>query len=212
MHKKLMLLVLVFLLVGCSEIRSDNSDYIGLVKNCLNKNVNTNEVSLGYRYYVPKGVHKIRDYDYNQAFKFGDNYIYLYVDIVSYFYKKDIKIDDNGDYFRNINYNGNKGYIKVNKKDDKYLVDILYHYSKVEFYADKNSLSKLITVSSIILNSVRYNDVVIERVLEGDLGRFSEFTYSLDKPEDTGNNFSQYLEEYVQKEEKENKNEQLPDE
>jgi hypothetical protein len=40
------------------------------------------------------------------------------------------------------------------------------------------------------------------------LGQFSEFTYEVEKPESANSNFSQYLEEYVQKEE----TEQLPDE
>ena len=50
---------------------------------------------------------------------------------------------------------------------------------------------------------------VIEKILEGDLGQFSEFAYEVEKPEGASSNFSQYLEEYVQKEEN---FEQLPDE
>ena len=45
------------------------------------------------------------------------------------------------------------------------------------------------------------------------MGQFSEFTYEVDKPEGASHNFSQYLEEYVQKDEEEIENtEQLPDE
>ena len=50
---------------------------------------------------------------------------------------------------------------------------------------------------------------IIEKILEGNLGEFSEFNYELDKPENASSNFSQILEEYVQKEET---NEILPDE
>ena len=50
---------------------------------------------------------------------------------------------------------------------------------------------------------------MIEKVLEGDLGQFSEFTYEVKKPDGASSNFSQYLEEYVQKEDE---TEQLPDE
>ena len=71
----------------------------------------------------------------------------------------------------------------------------------------------MITLSSIILNSIKYNNKVIEKVLARDFGEFSELTYKVDKPEDASNNFSQYLEEYVQKEKKENnEKEQIPDE
>ena len=73
------------------------------------------------------------------------------------------------------------------------------------------NLSKMVTLSSIILNSITYNDRVIEKVLEGNLGEFSEFTYEVKKPDGSSSNFSQYLEEYVQKEEQ-RKKEELPDE
>ena len=62
-----------------------------------------------------------------------------------------------------------------------------------------------------MLNSITYNDTVIEKVLEGNLGEFSEFTYEVKKPDGSSSNFSQYLEEYVQKEEQ-RKKEKLPDE
>ena len=39
----------------------------------------------------------------------------------------------------------------------------------------------------------------IEKILDGDFGQFSEFTYEVDKPEGSSSNFSQYLEENVQK-------------
>ena len=108
--------------------------------------------------------------------------------------------------------NGNKkGYIKIEQEGDTYFVSIVYHYSKIEFYSDLNHLNKLITLSSVILNSITYNDTVIEKVLEGNLGEFSEFTYEVKKPDGSSSNFSQYLEEYVQKEEQ-RKKEKLPDE
>ena len=62
------------------------------------------------------------------------------------------------------------------------------------------------------MNSIDYNQNVIEKILEGDLGQFSEFTYEVDKPEGASSSFSQYLEEYVQKEEEEEPTEQLPSE
>ena len=69
----------------------------------------------------------------------------------------------------------------------------------------------MVTLSSIILNSITYNDRVIEKILEGNLGEFSEVTYEIKKPDGASSNFSQYLEEYVQKEEQQKK-EDLPDE
>ena len=211
MHKKILLICLIFLLVGCKKMES-NENYIEFVNNCLNDKHMTNEVSLGYQYYVPKGVRKVRDYDYNQVFLVDDFTMYLYVDIISYFYqeKQTSNREINGDYYyQPIEYQGKTGYLRIVQQDEDYFVTIEYHYSKIEVYTSKESLSKVITMASIILNSIDYNDTVIEKVLEGDLGQFSEFTYEVDKPDDASSNFSQFLEEYVQKEEEK---EQLPGE
>ncbi len=214
MHKKLILVVLVFLLIGCKKLE-DSNNYIEFVDNCLGSHNVTNEVALGYKYYMPRGVKKERDYDYNQVFIAQGEYIYLYVDVISYFYKKDIQLkDSNSFYYNPIIYNNKKGYIKIDEVDNKYFVNIVYNYSKIEFFVKKEKLTTMITLSSIILNSIEYNDVVIEKVLQGDLGKFSEFNYELEKPDNASSNFSQYLEEYVQKEDEkdETETEKLPDE
>lgn len=211
MRKKVLIIFLLFLLVGCKKIDNNNGNYIELVNNCLNDLEITNNVSLGYKYYVPRGVKKVKDFDYNQIFLIEDSRVYLYVDIISYFYDKELKVinSDGAFYYQQINYNDKKGYIKIDSKEnDEYEVSIVYNYAKLEFYTSYENMSKMITMSSIILNSIEYNDTVIEKILEGDLGQFSEFTYEVDKPEDANSNFTQYLEEYVQKEE----TEQLPGE
>lgn len=213
MHKKLLLICLIFLLIGCKKIENDDN-YITLINDCFNDNYITNKVSTGYKYYVPRGVKKVRDYDYNQVFLVDDSYMYLYVDIISYFYKREIKNvqTDDAYYYQPINYNENTGYIKIVQSEEIYYVTMLYHYSKIEVYTTKENLNKIVMLSSIILNSINYNDNVIEKVLDGDLGKFSEFTYEVEKPDGASNNFSQFLEEYVQKEEEVEKKEQLPDE
>lgn len=211
MYKKLLLICFVLLLCGCRRL-DDNVQYIDFVNNCLNDKYMSNDVSLGYQYYVPRGVRKIHDYDYNQVFFAYDSFIYLYVDIISYYYQKNLKYVETGNefYFEKIDHDGKNGYLKIEKNANGYLVTILYHYSKVEVFTSEDNLDKLVTIGAIILNSIEYNDVVIKKVLEGNLGEFAEFTYEVDKPEGAGSNFSQYLEEFVQKEEK--KEEELPDE
>ena len=212
MHKKVLLVCLTFLLVGCTRVDGVD-DYISLVNDCLVDRAVTNDVSLGYKFYVPRGVRKIRDYDYNQVFLVDNTSIYLYVDIVSYFYKKDLVYskDEKSTYYKKIKHNNEVGSFELCENDGIYFVKMVYHYSKIEFYTDKEHLNKVITLSSIILNIIDYKDKVIEKVLEGSFGEFSELNYEVDKPVDASNDFSQYLEEYVQKEKKEQKD-KLPDE
>ena len=209
MAKKKLIICLLFLLLGCKRI-DNNNNYIEYVYNCLNNTNITNNVSKGYKYYVPKGIKKIHDYDYNQVFLNKETKIYLYVDIISYFYNKELVLEkkDNSYYYQEFKNNKN-GYIQIEIVDDKYYTTIIYNYAKIEFLSNKDDLSKNITLSTIILNSIKYNNSIIEKILEGNLGEFSEFNYELDKPENASSNFSQILEEYVQKEET---NEILPDE
>ena len=210
MHKRMILIFCLLLLSGCKQINNDDK-YIEKVYNCLGERNITNDVSLGYKYYVPKGVKKIKDYDYNQIFLIDDCYLYLYVDIISFFHEKELqKPSDNVEYYYEaFNRNEKKGYILIDNSDGQYYLSIVYNYSKIEGYVSKEKINKIITLSSIILNSIEYNQAVIEKILEGDLGQFSEFAYEVEKPEGASSNFSQYLEEYVQKEEN---TEQLPDE
>ena len=210
MHKKMLLIGFTFLLVGCARIDNPN-DYMTLVNRCLSDNPITNEVSLGYKYYLPKGVRKTRDYNYNQVFLTSNDSMYLYVDIISYYYKKELKYEENEKsiYYEKIEGNNKKGYLNISQEQDNYFVRMTYNYSKIEGYTTKENLNKFITLSTIILNSIDYNDTIITKVLEGDFGEFSEVTYELKKPIDASNSFSQFLEEYVQREEE---GEQLPDE
>lgn len=210
--KEILFICFIFLIAGCTKI-DDSDNYIGLVSDCFTDKKITNDVSLGYKYYVPKGVEKVHDYDYNQEFLVDNTSIYLYVDIISYYYKKELQYDRTGNeyYYKKFNNKKKTGYIKIDEDNGKYLISIVYNYSKIEVYTSYDKLNKMIVLSSIILNSITYNDTVIEKVLDGNLGEFSEFTYEVDKPEGASSNFSQYLEEYVQKEDTSEKDE-LPDE
>lgn len=211
MKRKILIIFLLSLLLGCKKIENNNDNYIELVTNCLNDKGITNNVSLGYKYYVPKGVKKVKDFDNNQIFLIDGSKVYLYIDVISYFYNKEIKLVEksvNDFYYHEIKYKDKIGYIKIIKVKEEYFVTIVYDYAKAQFYCDYGQLNKLITLTSIILNNIKYNDTIIEKVLEGELGQFSEFTYELEKPEDANSNFSQVLEEYVQNDE----SKQLPGE
>lgn len=212
MTKKILIICLLFLLLGCKRVNNDEN-YIEYVKNCLNDTKITNNVSLGYKYYIPKGVKKIHDYDYNQTFLNKDTKLYLYVDIISYYHNKELTLERASSYYyEQFQFHGN-GYMKIEEKESKFFVTIVYNFARMEFYCDKDELNENITLSSIILNSINYNKVVIEKILDGDLGEFSEFTYELDKPENASSNFSQILEESAQKEDEEEKDDEiLPDE
>ncbi len=211
MQKKILLVsILILILSGCVKIDKSNQNYISIINNCLNTKTISNDVALGYKYYLPKGVKLIKNYDYNQKFSVGQNDLYMYVDINSYYYKSKLKKQTSDNYYYHKIKKGKKtGYISISKSNNLYFTKIVYNYAKMEFYSNSNDLNNLITLSTIILNSIDYNDIIIEKVLGENLGDYSEITYELKKPEDASNDFSQYLEEYVQEDKAEKK---LPDE
>lgn len=211
MQKKVLLLTIILVFfTGCTKIEKNNEDYSKYVVATLKEKNITNNVALGYKYYLPRGVKKIKDYDYNQQFLINSTYLYMYVDINSYYYKSKLKKSDSSSYYyQKISYDGKTGYIEIIKDNDVYYTKLLYNYAKIEFYSNYGDINKLLTISSIILNSIDYNKLVIEKVLDESLGSSKEFTYELEKPIDASNNFSQYLEEYVKEDDKKEK---LPDE
>ena len=180
MHKKIVLvMLLVILSTGCTRIEKDDNNYNDMIVNCLTTKKITNEVAQGYKFYIPKGVKLIKNYDYNQKFKIDNDYVYLYVDIVSYYYKNKLTYEEgnNSYYFNKISYNGKKGYINVLEVEDKYLVKIVYNYSKIETYTTKDNLNKIISLGTVILNNIDYNKKMIKRIIDENNGTYREVTY-----------------------------------
>lgn len=205
MKKTFILLIILILCVGCTRI--DNIDNLDLIIQSVFVNVEkpSNTTSLGYKYYLPVGILKIYDKDYNQKFKIDDNYIYLYADIVSYYYKNPLNFDDKNNncyYYKKINNNGKTGYIKIEQEpNEQYYIKIVYNYAKIETYVKLSEINKVVTNSMIILDSIYYNDSLIKNIIDKEYTIGVDKEYKIDKPEDAESKFSEYLSEYVQEEE-----------
>jgi len=204
MKKTFILLLLTLILTGCTRIdnKEEYKDITNIIVNSSNNLVNT--ATKGYKYYLPKGVSVIQNMDFNQKFRITDNDVYLYADTISYYYKKNLSYnkDDYNYYFSNINSKDKVGYIGINKEGESYFVKIVYNYSTMEFYTTKDKLSALIGYSTIILDSIVYNDILIKEMLENNDVSTNEKIYEIQKPDDSESKFSDYLQEYVSDEEK----------
>ena len=192
--------MVLLLCIGCTRIDNNYNDIIDSVtKN--NSNI-YNTTALGYKYYLPLGISKVYDKDYNQKFKINNTYMYLYVDIVSYYYKNNLNLDDNDSnnsyFYTRINSSDNKtGYVKITKDDDKYFIKVVYNYAKIEAYVHEWEISDVLSYAMIILDSIEYNDKLIENILLDDHYSSSFKEYKIKKPENTESKFSEYLSEYV---------------
>ena len=205
MKKTFILLLILVLCVGCTRINNvENKDLI-IEAVFENNDKSANTTSLGYKYYLPIGVSKVYDKDYNQKFKIDNNYIYLYADIVSYYYKNSLNFNENSTsayYYKEINHDGKTGYIKIQKEDDdKYYIKIVYNYAKVESYVKASEINKILTNSMIILDSIDYNETLIKNIIDDEYSMGADKEYKIDKPKDAESKFSEYLSEDVQEEE-----------
>lgn len=200
MRKKLIPLLMLLLITGCSKVSSNSNNYVEVVNNVLNyNNKSVNTTSVGYKYYKPIGVTVVYDGELNKEFKVKDNLMLLYVDIISYYYKNSLNFDDSsvnlGYYFSSLD----NGYIYIDKREDDYYLKIVYNYARIESYVKESDLVDIINYSTIILNSITYNDKLISNKIENGVSFGGEITYEIDKPNDSNSKFNEYLQEYVQK-------------
>lgn len=203
--KKIIILTFILLsCTGCIKVNDVNS-YDVIVDNIINERSNVvNTISLGYNYYLPIGVSKVYDKDYNQKFKVEDTYMYLYVDAVSYYYNNTLNFslnDDNSYYYKKIINKEKNGYIKITEEEENYFLSIVYDYAKVESYVSKSKLNSILAYSMIILDSIEYNDNLIKKILDDEYFSSIDEEYKIEKPENTESKFSEYLSEYVQEDE-----------
>ena len=197
MKKIIILIISIIFLCGCTKI--DNNNINNIIKDIVsNNNYRENQFRNGYKFYLPNGLSIIKFDDRNIVFKENDIKYYMYVDIVSYYHKVENTYKENKDsYFSSlINYDNKSGYVEVNVKNDKYLIEIMYNYAKIEVIVDSKDIASTITNSLIILSSIDYNDDIINNLLEEDVLNYSEETFNIFETKANDSNFLKVVEEY----------------
>jgi len=203
MKKFLILVCTLFLLTGCVDIKKKSVEDI--IKGSLASRVDTTNVNRkGYRYYLPRGLKVINSNDYNEVFKDSKYKYYLYVDVISYFDKihEEYKITDKAFLSSKIQ-NGDKlGYLEINEyENEKYLIEIMYNYAKIEVMVDKEDINKVIAHAICILSSITYNDSVIANLMGEDVLNFMEEEFNIFETVSSDSNYLKYEEEYKYEEE-----------
>ena len=179
MKKCLLLLTLIFL-CGCTNIQEARPQ--DLIKEIVSsKNYSYNEYRTGYKYYLPLSMSCLSSKKYNEILTDGNYKYYLYVDLVSYLKKNEFSytVNENAYLSETINYNNLNGYFEVNERNDKYLIEIMYNYAKIEVIVDKDDINKAIVNSMIVLTTIDYTDDVIKNLLSIDDMSSSEENFRL---------------------------------
>ncbi|MCX4254516.1 MAG: hypothetical protein OSJ63_04520 [Bacilli bacterium] len=198
MKKVFLLCIFIIFLTGCTSIK--NSDLDVLVNEVVASNVNILNVNKsGYRYYLPKGFSLVSSDNYNEVITNHKYNIYLYVDIVSYNNRTNFNynINKKAYYSRNLGNKDKKGYIEINNYEkDKYLIEIMYNYAKIEVMVFQEDIKEIVTYVMSIISSITYNDNVIKNTLSSS--RLDEFEESFNIFEIVGSdNYLQFSEEVV---------------
>ncbi|MFR5856332.1 MAG: membrane lipoprotein lipid attachment site-containing protein [Bacilli bacterium] len=175
MKKIFIIIVLLLALTGCTNI--NDLSYTEIANNFSYVGSKPNEYRTGYKYYIPRGM-QVEDASlFNEILSDGQYLYYLYVDAVSYQKKVEFNYEknSNSEFSASIKNDDKYGYIEVNLyENDKYLVEIMYNYAKIEVIVDKKDI-KLSMISAIsILRSIEYNDNIIANLLEDDVLNYAE--------------------------------------
>ena len=64
-------------------------------------------------------------------------------------------------------------------ENDKYLVEIMYNYAKIEVIVDEGDINKAMLSAISILKSIVYNDSVIANLLEDNVLNFAEEEFDI---------------------------------
>lgn len=199
MKKITIMLLSILLLAGCTTIDISKMESYEIIEEILSKNVEMYNNSFeGYKLYIPQGL-KVIDKNNNNIKIYGNKEtLYLYIDTVSYYYKEKQEFKEISSYMlsKSIEYNGKKGYINVSEKDDKYLLEMVYNYSKVEALVSKQNLNTVILNASYILSSIKYNDKVISLFVNENISSYKEEKINIFETDDENNSLLESIDKY----------------
>lgn len=208
-YKKILLIVLFTLLLsGCVNIENENfRDIINVSINSKNEMYNT--YRKGYKFYLPKSLYVLDNTEYNEIIKGKEGLYYLYVDVIGYLNKNEIKYTENKNlyYSSDFSTNDKRGYIEIKSVNDEYLVEIVYNYAKIEVMVNNEDLRASIANSIIILSSINYNDSILKNTRDTVLN-YKEDTLDIFKS--NGKEKSNFL-QYVENDEYKDESNNVPD-
>lgn len=184
--KKIAILLVILLLTGCTTVRIDTANIDNTIDIVLSKkNSLYNRIGKGYKYYIPRGMKYVDTIELNDKIYSNGIYYYLYIDAISYYYKTELDIASEEDvyYYKKIEKtkaNGKKeGYVKIVEFNNKYKIEFVFNYSKIETVVDKKDIENAILNSAYILSTVKFNDNVIKLMLDEDYFTNKEERYDL---------------------------------
>ena len=203
MKKIIIMIGLLVLLTGCTNI--NKLSYEEIMNNISVNSSKRNIYRTGYSYYLPRGMQVADSTLYNEIIEDANNRYYLYVDVVSYDKKieKEYQVNSNAIYSSKISFEDKFGFVEINLlKNDKYLVEIMYNYAKIEVIVDKRYCNEAMLSIINILKSVEYNDSIIANLMGDDILNFNEEEFNIFNTKGSESNYITVDDNYKEEEEK----------
>lgn len=201
MYKKITIIICLLFLTACTKqtYYINNLSYEDIINVSINDNgKTTNTNNKGFKYYLPTGFIVSKDNGYNQELLSDDNTrYYLNIDIVSYYYKNKMKTShDLNDYkYYEFENNNKSGYLKITQNNDTFFVELCYNYAIIEVEVKESNIRYAISRGIIILNSIEYNDLFIQKYIGNNDIDNAETVYKIPEPKDkdSSKNILEYM-------------------
>ena len=130
----------------------------------------------------------------------NNNLYYLYIDVISYYHKTPIKYEEDKSLYYSKHFDSTKkaGYLEVSgaKDNNKYYVEFVYNYAKMEALVSRDDLVDVITNMAYILRSVSYNDKVLDSLVGENILSYAEETFTLFETEASQSDFIDVVSKY----------------
>ena len=197
MKKVILLIIALFIMTGCSNI--NKAEIEDLIKEVQSSKLNlTNQFRTGYKYFLPVGLNLRETTNLNEIFETRDYSYFLFVDLVSYYNKAvfEFEVDEDAYISMDISHNDIQGYLTVKQKGDKYLIEIMYNYAKIEVVVDESYLREAIVTSIVILSTIKFNDDIINNMMGDNIFEHGEEQLSIFKNNQGEGNFIELIDEY----------------
>lgn len=204
MYKKILIILVLLISYGCSASNINLKSIEEIIDDqiVLNNN-NTTINKVGYKYYLPQEFSVQKDGDYIQGLVSNNEMYYLNINLVAYHYKNTISTShdlDDYEYYEFSN-DSKEGYLKITKNNDNFYIELCYNYAIIEAEIKESNLKYAVSRGIAILNSIKYNDLVIEKyIMNNDLDS-NETIYNV--PEPKNKDESKKVLEYIESDEKE---------
>ena len=191
----------LFCITGCTNVK--DLSYDDIVQTLSTSKGNSNVYRTGYSYSLPRGM-QIKDFStYNEVLTNNNNIFYLYVDMVSYYNKISNTYQETKSayYSRIISYDNKDGYIEINlKENNKYLVEIMYNYAKIEVMVEKDDINSTLLYAISVLKSINYNDSIIANLLQNNVLNYADEDYNIFNTTSKDSNYLNYDDDYDENE------------